>query len=142
MSNRTLSILVIISLAFNLAFLGSFVYHRFIAGPHLPPDFPPHPPREFLENIHQNRELIHDCRERFRDAKTDFMKSLHDPDITDEELRIKLDCSIDLLKDLEENIGKTMIEARKNLTPEQREKMFEHMKNRPRPRRQDRPFTD
>ncbi len=69
------------------------------------------------------------------------MSSLHDPNITDEELQIKLDRSIDLLKDLELNIGKTMIEARKNLTPEQRKEMFEHMKNHPR-NRKDRPFTD
>ncbi len=142
MSNRTLTILVIISLAFNLAFLGSFVYHRYIDGPDGPPDFPRKPPSEFLELIHQNREMIHGCRERFHDAKADFMKSLHDPEITDDELRIKLDRSIDLLKDLEENIGSTMIEARKNMTPEQRQKMFEHMKNKKPRRRPDRSFTD
>ncbi len=129
MSKRLTGILLIISIAFNLAFLGTFIYHRYIAKPPFPPDFPRKPHPEFLELIKENRKEIHMCRSRFSRAKEDFMKALRDPNTTNDELQEKLSYSMGMLMELERTIGNTLIAAREKLTPEQRLMMFDKMKD-------------
>lgn len=130
MSNRTLSILVVISLSFNIAFLGMFLFHR-IRGP-----IPHHDPREF-NMPPEMREFLKKSREKFKPLRDDFEQSrrilsdaLAEKEYDEAELLLLLEETLQKQDVMERAMGIHLIELRKNMTPEQAENFFR--KHRPR----------
>ena len=124
MSNRTLGILVIISLSFNLAFLSMFFFHL-LRGP-LPPgighDFKI-PPR-FRDYFIDSREDIKPLRHDFENSRKDFMIALSDPEFDENRLLDMLDLAVDRQMIMEKELGIKLIQLRKQMTPNEAEKFF------------------
>lgn len=130
MSNRTLSILVVISLSFNIAFLGMFLFHR-IRGP-----LSPHDPRE-LNMPPELRDFLMQSREKFKPLRDDFEQSrrilsdaLAEEEYDESRLLQLLEETLQKQDVMERAMGMHLIELRKNMTPEQAENFFK--KHRPR----------
>lgn len=137
MSNRTLTILVIISLAFNIAFLGGFIYMR-IKGPGTPP--PPFFPRQKQSRINQmffeKREIIKSLTDQNHNDKLSFFKELASENCDNKTLNSKLDKSLQSQYELDKEIGDNLIKLRSNLNPEEAEKIFGNMiRNNKQPKR-------
>ena len=130
MSNRTLSILVVISLSFNIAFLGMFLFHR-IRGP-----LPPQDPREFnippelRDFLMQSREKMKPLREDFETSRRILSDALGEEEYDEAELLKLLEDTLHKQDIMERAMGMHLIELRKNMTPEQAENFFK--KHRPR----------
>jgi hypothetical protein len=148
MSKQLLYILLLISLAFNLAFIGSFLYWRhqfkydFMNGKHPhemrgnrppqwdgPPMAPPgHRPDDF--GWMGNKQIIEPYREKFAASKEEFFKALQQPVVNEEVLKQKLEASLQNHTALEKQIGLRLIEMRKKMTSQQANEFFgRHMNN-------------
>ena len=126
MSKKTILILLIVSLAFNFAFLGTFLYHRVNFGPGI------HAP------IHRRPKLPIHCREDFRKlrnemgkkhhdyftARRQFILSLLEEDLNEEQVLNKLENAIEKQTIKEREIGLSFIKLRKEMTAEEAKKFF------------------
>ncbi|MBN1948956.1 MAG: hypothetical protein JW784_04360 [Candidatus Cloacimonetes bacterium] len=144
MSNRTLTILVLISLAFNLAFMGGAVYLRLKAGSrlHRITDFRENHP-EFRAFIQGSRQEIKVYRDDFEHSRHEFIRLLCQPEIDDSLLIRTLNLTIDKQNLMERELGMLMIEMRKMMTHHQACLFFRHLEdNRPQSPFPYRPFHD
>lgn len=132
MSNKSLTILVLISLAFNIAFLLGFIYTR-LAGPIVPPkDKPPIiNPHAVMEHLKIRKEQFKDMAMSHQKAQMDFYDELSNKEYDEDKLLMKLKTALDLQRTLDLEVGRSLIRYRANLTPEQAEKTFKQIyKNR------------
>ena len=136
MSKKILFIGLIISLAFNIAFLGVFIYRRVLLSDmhHPSPRFhniPPHCREEFMEE----RESILPLKMEFELSKKRFMRSLTNEEFDRKLLEKKLKETIDRQIRMEHEMGQLLIKLRSEMSPEEIQDFF-----RPEIRRFKRPF--
>lgn len=126
MSKKTVLILLIISLVFNFAFFGTFLYHRVNFRPGLPgaihgrPKLPIHCREDF-------RELRKEMGEKHRDyfiARRQFILSLLEEDLNEEQVIKKLENAIEKQTIKEKEIGLSFIKLRKEMTAEEARMFF------------------
>jgi len=126
MSKKTILILLIVSLAFNFAFLGTFLYHRVnfrpgLNGPiHGRPKLPIHCREDF-------REFRKEMGEKHRDyfaARRQFILSLLEEDPNEEQILERLNNAIDKQFIMEKEIGLSFIKLRKEMTAEEARMFF------------------
>jgi len=152
MSKKLLFIILLISLAFNIAFVGSFLFWHykfksdFLSGK-LPreimdhrnrhqgmmndrqgprDDQPPPPPgfRRGDMGWMGNREIIKPYRDKFDQSKTEFYRELQRPKFNEDLLKQKLETSLVNHTELEKKIGLRLIEMRKKMTPQEADQFF------------------
>ena len=129
MSKRLLIVLFIISIAFNVAFLGGAGYHLVIsrmAHRLIPPGINPQVRNHYLECRNEIAPLM----KEFHESKQEFINELARKDIDEEKLHIMLRNSIEKQTRMERELGLSMIEMRKRLTPEEAKKMFHALHKR------------
>jgi len=123
MSNKTIKILLLISLAFNLAFLGAGVF-RFVQMRRFGP-IHKRIHNEKVENFLQQRkgDRIKAARE-FHKVKDEFLRALANENIDEKELEVMMDSLITKQVLMEKEISRSFIELRKELSPEEARKIF------------------
>ncbi len=158
MSKKLLFIILLISLAFNLAFIGSFLYWRhqfrcdYMKGPNHremmenrnrhgdmmhhrngpDDDQPPPPPglRRGDMGWMGNKKIVEPYRIKFDESKVEFFKALQQPVVNEEVLKQKLQTSLQNHTELEKQIGLRLIEMRKKMTAQQANEFFgRHARN-------------
>ena len=126
MSKKTILILLIISLAFNFAFFGTFLYHRVNFRSGLPgaihgrPKLPIHCREDF-------RKLRKEMGEKHRDyfiARRQFILSLLEEDLNEEQVLKRLENAIEKQTIKEKEIGLSFIKLRKEMTAEEARMFF------------------
>ncbi len=129
MSNKTLSILVIISLSFNFAFLGVFFYHMLRVP--LPPANNPrlNIPLKLREQAMQSRKDIEPLRMDFELTRRIFAEALSERNFDEPKLIALLDRTIEKQLVMEMELGIKLIQLRKQMTPEEAANLFR--KHRP-----------
>ncbi|MCF7918322.1 MAG: periplasmic heavy metal sensor [Candidatus Cloacimonetes bacterium] len=134
MSKKLMYLLLIISLAFNLAFIGMFVWHRLHMPP--PPTFPADI-RHFRENMGEHRKHINEHREKFLEERREFMDFLRGEEFEEAQADSLLRRMIEKQKFIEEELGRSMIEMRKNgeFFPERMDRKQGERRNKPERRR-------
>ena len=128
MSKKMIFTILIISLAFNLAFLGTFLYHRvnFHPGLQRPIHGKPKLPILFREDF---RKLKKEMDERHQDyfiARRQFILSLLEEDLNEEQLLERLKNAIEKQTIMEKEIGLSFIKLRKEITAEEARMFFRH----------------
>jgi len=126
MSKKTILILLIVSLAFNLAFFGTFLYHRVNFGPgiHSPIHGRPKLPKHCREDF---RKLRKEMGEKHRDyfvARRQFILSLLEENLNEKEVLKKLENAIEKQTTKEKEIGLSFIQLRKEMTAEEARMFF------------------
>ncbi|MEA2096251.1 MAG: hypothetical protein U9P73_06130 [Candidatus Cloacimonadota bacterium] len=144
MSKKTILIILIVSLAFNFAFFGTFLFHRVNFGPgihgpiHGRPKLPIHCREDF-------RELRKKMGEKHRDyfvARRQFILSLLEKDLNEEQVLKRLENAIEKQMIKEKEIGLSFIKLRKEMTAEEARLFFrrdlEAKEDKQKPRRGER----
>ena len=128
-------LILIISLAFNLAFLGMFIWHR-INRPH-----PPFPggERQFKEHLNKDRAEMKPLMQCFMQERDKFMEYLSEEEFEESIADSLLDNMVNNQSILERKIGQKIIERRKQgIFPEKHERAghrFNGKRERPNERR-------
>ncbi len=150
MSKRWIVILLFVSLAFNLAVLGVFLYTSFFGRmPFCPADS--RPARELAEHRFSredrdkarpeftlaNRDEIKQLRSEFMQKRREFIKALSKENINEQEVLAAMQTSLAAQEKLESKIGTSMLELRKKMTPEQAKDYFQKILERKRDHRPD-----
>jgi Heavy-metal resistance len=123
MKRRTVNILLFISLAFNIAFLGGGVY-RFYQMRQF------RPMHERIKNdkvkafMQERKNLGEPLMRDFHEAKDNLMKALAKPGIDEAELNKLIDIMIEKQNLQEKKVGEALIDLRKELTDEEAEQVF------------------
>ncbi len=140
MSKRWIVILLLFSMAFNLAVLGSFVYLRFMMPypPHCAP-LPDRHPGKFhgrpLRRLLSEDDQFRQAHRQFRENKRVFMEELLKDEIDEVALNQILERSLMAQGAKERRIGYHMIELRKSMSAEEARHFFgrhiERMKQQP-----------
>ncbi|MDP8204021.1 MAG: hypothetical protein P9L95_05765 [Candidatus Tenebribacter mawsonii] len=126
MSKKTILILLIISLAFNFAFFGTFLMHRVIRPPMLHeqvqgrPRLPKHCRDDFRE---LRKEMDEKHREYFK-ARREFILSLMEEDLNEKQLLERLNIAIEKQTTMEKEIGLSFVKLRKSMTAEEAKQFF------------------
>lgn len=132
MNKRLLYALLIISLAFNLAFLGSFIFLRFR---HIRPPFHPlmktrelrmQPPALMDRPYAEESPAIQAKRNEFRKAKITLFRELAKDPVNEARVTQILEASMAAQSSLERDLGVAMLELRKSMTPEEAKTHFEN----------------
>ena len=124
MKRRTINILLFVSLAFNIAFLGGGIFRisqmrRF--GRPMHERIQNEKVRNFMQMRKDNGEpLVRD----FHEAKDELMMTLAKPGIDETELNKLIDNLILKQNLMEDKIGQAMIDLRKELSDEEAEQIF------------------
>jgi len=139
MSKRTLIIIVIISLAFNLAFIGTFGLIQLRRRSFLKNNFGA--PRELREHFRNRKEHIAPFQHDFHQSKIDFIEELKKPDFNEELLNKMLENAIEKQTALEIELGKSLIELRKEMSFEEAQKFFSKFPKNNRKFAPNRPFS-
>jgi hypothetical protein len=127
MKKNSLQILLIISLVFNLAFMGSVAYRfirlrnsidqdRFLKN--LPPDI--------KERFKEHKSKVEPDRREIDQIRFEFMAQLRNPEYNEEILHEKLEMFLSKQAELERTLGNNLILMRSGLSPKQAEKFFSH----------------
>lgn len=127
MNNRIKNIILVCSLIFNITFIAFFIQRSCTQEPES------RPPREYRAISESGREHfreIRSMRSSYMAAKRDFLGELSKPDYDTGKLQEKLNNLIAMQKEIEENVGHSLIELRRTLTDEEAEKLFEYMTKR------------
>ena len=137
MSKHLILILLIISLAFNLAVAGMFLYTSvYRKAPFCPPGFFLHRDksdkqfdkrdfrRDSLEMRLNSNEEIKKLRDDFRKARLDFVKVMLKDDFSVKEARAAMDKSLQIQGTLEKKLGESLIDMREKLPPEEAKRLF------------------
>jgi len=146
MSKRWIVILLLISLAFNLAVMGMFISITIFHRPPCPlpeegnprwghgPDRPQGMgmPPMLAQRFGFNREKIMPCNIEFSEKRTAFLATLAKSDFSEQEARLALNQSLAAHQKLEAVMGNDLIELRKKMTPEEAHQVFEKMLKRAR----------
>ena len=125
MSKKILFVGLIISLSFNIAFLGVFIYRRvLLSDRHFPPprfhNIPTHCREEFIEE----KERILPLKMEFELSKKRFMRSLTNEEFDRELLEKKLKETIDRQIRMEHEMGQLLIKLRSELSSEEVQDFF------------------
>lgn len=133
MSKRSTSILLIISLAFNLAVLGGFIFRQ-IWRPITPQlkDFQAERAQRRIELDRSDPALrppteseeTRELRKAFRQTKEDFMTQLANEPVNEEKLKESLEQSLSQQVELERSLGESLILRRKEMSPEEAQEHF------------------
>ena len=127
MQKRSIQIILIVSLSFNLAFIGFGLFRYFqmrkFADPRL---MFRHAPKEIRDNFRQHREVVDPIKEEIETIRRQFIAELKKPDFDEDRLQKKLESYLAKQAELERIMGNNFIEMRKNLTVEQLEDFFSH----------------
>ena len=131
MKNKTYMILFFISLAFNIAFLGNFAYHRYFLYPHHKKigDY------ESCRGTYGNRmlgirERIRQQRRMFLSQRREFMRMLREPDVDEKTLKQKLQETLDTEMKMERKIGEDLIKLRMQMDNKEARRFFGRNFNR------------
>ena len=122
MSKRALTIIVIISLAFNLAFIGTFSLIQLRRRSFLKHEF--RPPPELREHFRNRKEHIASFQHDFHQSKIAFIEELKKPDFNEELLNKMMENAIRKQTAMEIELGKSLIELRKEMSFEEAQKFF------------------
>jgi len=125
MNNKTVSILVIISLIFNLVLLSLFLYYRFVTKPilgniHPPPHYPP----RFENFVAESKNEIEPLRKNFEAEKRKFIQLLAADSIKTGMLIAQLEITLKKQLEMEQILGNKMIEIRQEMTDEEARAFF------------------
>jgi len=123
MKNNTVKILLIISFAFNIAFLGGGIFRsiKFRKQPPIHKRVNNEKVREFME---RRKEIGHPLMQDFHKSKNKFMKALTKPEINEAEMQILIDELIEKQVIMEQEIGRSMIELRQQLSDTEAKEVF------------------
>lgn len=125
MKKRSIQILFIVSLAFNLAFIGfgafRFIQIRRFSNPHRMFE---NVPQELKEHFREHREEVDPIRKEIDNIRLEFMTEMRNPEFSEDQIKEKLDRYLTRQAELERIMGDNLIELRKKLTPDQVEKFF------------------
>lgn len=150
MSKRWIVILLFISLAFNLAVIGMFLYSTiFTRMPFCPRGSISH--REMVEHrfsrtdrdkdrpefVLENKDEIRKLRGDFMQKRREFITVLSKENLNEQEAITAMQASLDAQLELEQKVGSSMLELRKKLTPEQAKEYFQKILTRKRDSRSD-----
>jgi len=126
MSKKTILILLIVSLAFNLAFFGTFLIHRVNFGPGIqgPIHGRPKLPKQSREDFRKFRKEMDEKHREYFKARRQFILSLMEKDIDEEQLLGRLNNAIDKQTSMDKKIGLSFIKLRKEMTAEEARKFF------------------
>ena len=125
MSKKTLFAIVIISLAFNLAFFGVFIYRRVLLHErHLPDPRFHHIPPQYRKGFLEDRESIIPFKVEFEFSKRRFMRTLMNEEFDRELLEKKLKETIGRQVRMEHEMGQLLIKLRSEMTPEESQGFF------------------
>lgn len=134
MRNRTLVIILIISLTFNLAVVLSYLYHVTIVSRteeyHFRPPVWEKP--ELKEYTSKHREQIISKRRQFLEMRREFLQLLQAEDFDRQSAEAQLDKLIDNQMQMEREMGARLIEIRTQMTAEEVKDFFlaPHLKQR------------
>lgn len=128
MSNKVLTILVIISLTFNLAFLVGFVYSR-LAGPLLPPlsKGPEIRLPLIIKHLGIDRNKFKRIANENMITQSEFYRELSNETYNPKILNEKLEKSLKSQYDLDKEIGNSLINMRSEWSAEKAKKFFLHV---------------
>lgn len=126
MSKKMIFTILIISLAFNLAFLGTFLYHRvnFHRGLQRPIHGKPKLPILHREDFRKLRKEMDERHREYFVARRQFILSLLEEDINEEEVLKRLENAIEKQTIKEREIGLSFIKLRKEITADEARKFF------------------
>jgi len=126
MSKRSVVIILIISLAFNLAFVGTFLLHRVIMPPRFndPEMGRPRLPVHCRDDFHKLREKMGEKHQEYFQTRREFILSLLEEDPDEQQILNKLDAAIKKQAQVEKEIGLSFIKLRKKMTSEEAKKFF------------------
>ena len=128
MKKRAVNILLFISLAFNIAFLGGGVY-RFSQMRRFKPMHERIKNDKVRDFMQMRKKLGNTLESDFHKAKDDLMRAFTKPEINESELNELIDNVIEKQSLREKEIGRAMIDLRKELTDEEAEKVFSSFRN-------------
>ncbi len=132
MNKRWLYILLFISLAFNLAVLGSFVFIRFFMPP--PPETMSHPGmegrgpgndrmKEWQQHCGDDAEMIQ-IKTKFAQSKHALMQELAKDPINETKIKSILDSSLVIQSSLERKLGQRLLTLRKSMNADEAKDFF------------------
>jgi len=123
MKNHTIKILLIISLAFNIAFLGGGIFRsiKFRKNPPIHKRIKNDKVRDFMES---RKEIGSPLRRDFQKAKNEFIKALKEPEVDEAEMQILIEELIEKQNVMEREIGNSMIELRQQLSDQEAKEVF------------------
>ncbi len=138
MSKHLMAILLILSLAFNLAVLGMFVYTTTFHKPLFAPPGSGHPhsnwehrgDRMSPDSLFKDKDEIRKLRNDFRKAKREFVNTMTKPKFDEKASLQAMELSLQAQDKLERKLATSLIEVRRNMTPAEAKKFFEHRLNR------------
>lgn len=154
MKQKTINILVFISLAFNIAFIGSYFYHTCLfSGRPRPMMGHPMPPPMFKDKFAKVMQNVRPEQQEFMQASHLFFQMITNPEIGEEEVTLQLEKVIAKQMQMEKKIGSGIISIRQEMTAEElqeaghffenrrnrfKEKRFDHnMENKEKPKRRE-----
>lgn len=142
MSKHWLTIVLFISLAFNLAVMLMFSYMSIY---HRPPFCPPGMERPMDRDSHKdrrtklkpelkqlmknNREEMRDYREEFAQKRKDFMKTLANDTLRVKDAEAAMEASLKAHEALERKLGSSLINLRSNMSAEEAKIFFRERMN-------------
>ncbi len=126
MSKKTLTIIFLVSVVFNLAFIGTFFYLRFLS-PVPPHRIPPERliPAEYREKYFTQRKLLEPYHQELRKQRRNFLESLMQNDFDEKKSLEKLQLSLEKQKQVEKKLGEYLIQMRKSMTADQIKKYLQ-----------------
>ncbi len=141
MSKRLLYIILLISLAFNIAVFGMFTYVKiYHKAPFRHPDFRHHmdndnpehrdDDKRFFNLNMENREEIRKLRAEFKENRRDFMKTLWKEDFVEQDALAAMETSINTQQKLDRTLGESLIKLRKNMSKEEALKFINEHRER------------
>lgn len=126
MTNRTLLIILVISLAFNLAFVLSYLYHITFENKtkeqHFRPPVWEKP--ELREYTSRHKEQIISNRREFLEKRRAFLQQLQSEDFDRQSAEAQLDKLIAKQMQMEREMGKRLIEIRTQMSAEEAKTFF------------------
>ncbi|MBT3756921.1 MAG: hypothetical protein HOK80_00705 [Candidatus Cloacimonetes bacterium] len=128
MSKKTILILFIISLAFNLAFFGTFLRHRVIPhhGPRDQMMGRPKLPKHSRKDFREFRKSMGEKHREYSKARNQFILALMEEDLIEEQVLERLKSAVEKQTAMEKEIGLSFIKLRKKMTPEEAKMFFRH----------------
>lgn len=128
MSKKWLFVLLLISLSFNLAVLGSFIYIRFYLPCPSPP--PMHRGQMLGDKPHEpffmhKDEEFHRLKKDFNATKVSLMKELAKDPVDEARIAGIIDSSLVAQNKLERRLGEKILAFRKTLSAEEAREHFE-----------------
>lgn len=117
---RIYKILLIVSVAFNIAFIGGFIYHQ-ANKPPVPAHIAPAPLRE---NFKKHKSQVMPFRREYIQCRQQFMEELAKPQVTRKELENKLEETLQKQYEMERQVGISLIEMRMKMSDEKAARYF------------------